>query len=108
MSAELKAEYADKIAADNRKIERERKFVDSIDECEVRVARKVLTDFTRRAKERDEVLVRINRKTSVYVARERCYQDEHGNWHRKDEDARGQHYLSLGEQDDTEFETEPE
>jgi hypothetical protein len=95
LANELKTMYASKISAEKKKIDRDKKFVDSIDDCEVSKARVVLKEFQKRSKSRDLVLVKINKKTSVYAPKEKCYQDEDGNWHKKNSETKDSFYVKL-------------
>ena len=102
LANELKSMYAGKISAEKKKMDRDKKFVDSIDDCEVAKAKLVLRDYQKRTKSRDLVLVKINKKTSVYVPREKCYQDADGNWHKKNSETKDSFYVKLRKEFDEE------
>jgi len=83
--AVLRKKYAKKITAQNNRLEREKKFAESLEDGEDPV-NKLISDHLKRVNNKDIVKVRVDRKTMIYVDRNKCVQLEDGTWIKKQND----------------------
>ena len=81
----LRGKYAKRITAESNKLKRELKFAESLEDGEDPI-KKLRETHLERVNNNDIVKVRIDRKTTVYVAREKCKQLEDGTWVKKQSD----------------------
>lgn len=79
--AALREKFKTKIDLENSRIEREQKFADSL--IGVDPAQKVIENHKKRVKNNDVVKIKLDRKTIIFVAREKCVQNEDGTWSKK-------------------------
>ena len=80
--AVLREKFKKQIEAQSNKLIREQKFVDSLGVNEDPVHR-IIEDHRDRVKSNDLIKIQIDKKTCIYVAREKCIQDKDGRWSKK-------------------------
>lgn len=79
--ATLREKFKKKIDSQNSKLDREKKFAESLGDGDP--AMKVIEDHRALVKSQDLIKIRVDHKTSIYVPREKCIQDKEGNWIKK-------------------------
>ena len=79
--AALREKFKTKIDLENGKIEREQKFVDSL--MGIDPAQKIIENHKKRVRNNDVVKIKLDRKTTIFVARDKCVQNEDGTWSKK-------------------------
>lgn len=77
----LRNKYGGKIAAEKNRIDRERKFADSLSEEEI--TQKLIDDHTERVNNNKLVKVKVDHKTVIYVLRDKCMENPDGTWSKK-------------------------
>lgn len=78
----LRQKYKKQIESQNNKLDREKKFADSLGEGDDPV-QKAIEQHKERVKNQDLVKIQVDRKTCIYVPREKCVQDQDGKWMKK-------------------------
>ena len=77
----LREKFKKQIDSQNSKLDREKKFAESLGDGDP--AQKVIQDHRARVKAQDLIKIQVDRKTSIYVPREKCIQDKDGKWIKK-------------------------
>jgi len=78
----LRLKYKKQIVSQNSKLDREKKFAESLGEGDD-PAQRVIEDHRERVKSQDLIKIQVDRKTSIYVPRKNCFQDKDGKWMKK-------------------------
>lgn len=80
--ATLREKFKKAIDSQNSKLAREKKFVASLEDG-MDPVKKIIEDHRAKVKSQDLIKIQIDRKTSIYVSREKCMQDADGKWIKK-------------------------
>lgn len=83
--AALRERFSKRIVSENNKLAREKKFADSLEEGEDPI-QKLRETHLERVNNNDLVKVKIDRQTTLYVAKEKCKQLPDGTWVKKQSD----------------------